>query len=177
MRIAVALLILALPIAEIVGLVKVGQLIGVWPTIGLVLAAGVTGFAVLNVQGLKTVRGLGAAMERGDTPMLPMLEGLLLAIAGLLLIVPGFISDVVGIVLLVPPVRRLAAGGLLRWFAAHGEVHVETFDGTAYRRTGSAPGDGARAGGPVIEGEFTRIDERPLEQRPGRRGGEEPPPR
>lgn len=171
MRLAVALLILALPIAEIVGLFKVGQIIGLWPTIGLLIAAGVAGVAVLNVQGLSTMRGLSAAMERGETPMRPMVEGLLLSIAGLLLIVPGFIGDAVALLLLVPPLRRLAAAGLLRWVMRNADIHVETFDGSVHRRS---PGGAANVQdtGPVIEGEFTRIGDRPISSRPGGRDGE-----
>ena len=176
MRLAVAMLVLALPIAEIVALFKVGQTIGLWPTIGLLIAAGAAGVAVLNVQGLATMRGLAAAMERGETPMRPMMEGMLLAVAGLLLIVPGFIGDVVGLVLLVPPVRRLAAAGMLRWVVRNADVHVETFDGTVRRPSPGSPANGQDAG-PVIEGEFTRIGDRPIPNRPDARDGEDRSPR
>jgi len=174
MRIVVALLILALPIAEIVGLVKVGQTIGLWPTLGLVLAAGVAGVAVLRHQGFSTLHRLNSAIERGETAVRPLLEGLLIALAGVLLIVPGFISDVAGLVLLLPWVRSIIAARIARSVAARGDIHVETFDGTVYRRKEATPRDDG--GGPVIEGEFTRIGERPLDQGSRRRDGEHSPP-
>lgn len=177
MRTVLALLILALPIAEIVTIAMVGKAIGFWPTFGLLLAAGMLGGLILNAQGLATLRRLHVAMERGETPILPAFEGLLLAIAGLLLIAPGFISDVLGLALLIPPLRKFVATAALRWFARHGEVRFGAFGARTQTQTQARDDRPTAADGPVIEGEFTRIGERTIDPARGRGEGGDGRPR
>ncbi len=100
------LILLGLPLAEIAGFVLVGGWIGLWPTLGLVVLAGIAGVALLKAQGV----GALAEARRGvlpRDPLSPMLHRLLLAVAGVLLIVPGFVTDLAALPLLIPAVRRL----------------------------------------------------------------------
>lgn len=102
------------PIIEMYLLIKVAGYIDAWPTIGLVMLTAVIGVALLKRQGLATLtRGVGR-MNRGEIPAREMAEGILLAVAGALLVTPGFVTDCVGFVLLFPPSRMAIAGELLK---------------------------------------------------------------
>lgn len=98
--------LLAVPLAEIAGFVIVGRMIGLLPTLGLVVLSGFAGIAILRTHGLRVAAALAGAARsvRGQGEALA--DGAIVAIAAVLLIVPGFISDVLGLVLLVPSVRR-----------------------------------------------------------------------
>jgi UPF0716 protein FxsA len=111
--------LIGLPLVEIAGFVLVGRWLGVLATLALVVLAGLVGAAVLRRTGLKvlTGRGLGATAQSQAEAVG---EGLLLAIAGVLLIVPGFFGDIVGLILLIPQVRQ----GMLRFLAKRFNVVV-----------------------------------------------------
>jgi UPF0716 protein FxsA len=106
LRLAALLVFLALPLAEIVLLVKAGETIGFWPTIGLLVAAAALGFAVIRARGATMVGRLFGAMGDGRLPFEPVLDSYAVIVAGLLLIMPGFLSDAIGLLLLIPPVRH-----------------------------------------------------------------------
>ena len=105
MRIPLRLLVLLFLLAEIAFLVVVGQAIGVAGTLALVLLSMVAGLVLLRWQGTATLMKIRAEAAGGRVPALPLLEGAVLAIAALLLIVPGFLSDLVGLLLFVPGIR------------------------------------------------------------------------
>jgi UPF0716 protein FxsA len=108
------LMFLALPILEIVTFIYVGSAIGVLKTVLLVIAAAVLGVAVLRYQGLSALRKINRDIQTGQAPEAGIANGFLVAIAGFLLIVPGFITDIIGLALLLPPVRRLVWGFVSR---------------------------------------------------------------
>lgn len=135
-------------------LIRVGGYIGAWPTVALVMLTAVVGVALLRVQGLATLtRGLGR-LEGGQVPAREVAEGLLLAVAGALLLTPGFVTDAIGFVLLFPPSRAALAERMLA------RVQVVAGGGSpgAGGRWGPGPrpGDGPRGsdGPTVIDGEF-----------------------
>lgn len=97
----------AMPIIEIAVLIQAGQAIGTWPVIGLVILTALIGSIALRAQGMSAMRRAQSG-NLGDLPM-AMTDGLLLMIAGVLLLTPGFVTDAFGLSLLVPPVRRLVA--------------------------------------------------------------------
>jgi UPF0716 protein FxsA len=142
------------PIVEMYLLIRVGGYIGAWPTIGLVMLTAVVGVALLRVQGLATLTRGMSRLQGGELPAREMAEGILLAVAGALLITPGFCTDAVGFLLLFPPWRAAVARRMLE------RVVV----------VGAAPG--ARPGGrfdgnrdeDIIEGEFESRAE-PSDQR------------
>jgi UPF0716 protein FxsA len=107
---------LAVPILEIALFIQVGGLIGLWPTLGLVVLSAALGLAVMRTQGVEALRRLQAKVLAGEDPSGPIAHGALLMIAGVLLLVPGFFTSALGLVLLVPAARsaliRWAAGGL-----------------------------------------------------------------
>lgn len=158
------IILIALPLIEIAVLIKVGQWIGFWPVLGLVIATFLLGSAILGRSGLSSAIKVREALARGEPPVEAMLDSSMLVVAAILLITPGLLADTVGILLLIPPVRRLIAHHALRNALIVGTI-----------RTGGSPfDDGPRAspydpeppagesGGPIIDGEFERLDERPV---------------
>jgi len=142
------------PIAEMYLLIEVGGYIGVWPTIGLVMITAVIGVALLRIQGLATLTRGVSRLNQGELPAQEMVEGLLLAVAGALLLTPGFVTDAVGFVLLAPPGRALIAERVL--------ANVQIVPPGGFHGPGPSPGAGPSAGKPgeheVIEGEFAPLD-------------------
>lgn len=106
------LILLAIAVAEIVVFIQVGSRIGVGMTLFLVLASAVFGIWLVRAQGFATATRVQAMIARGESPALGMLEGLALLAAGVLLLIPGFVTDVAAFVLLIPPLRR----GIIRLY-------------------------------------------------------------
>lgn len=96
---------LLLPLAEIAGFAWVGDRIGALNTVALVLLAGLAGVLILRHQGLDTLRRAQQRMDSGQPPVREAFDGLCLALAGVLLIIPGFITDLMALALFLPPVR------------------------------------------------------------------------
>ena len=101
------LVVLASPLVEIAGFVIVGREIGVLPTIALIIVTGIAGSILLRIQGFGVLRRIRSDMEAGRNPGRELGHGLMVLVAGVLLIIPGFFSDILGILLFVPPVRDL----------------------------------------------------------------------
>ncbi|MEH6445975.1 MAG: FxsA family protein [Oceanospirillaceae bacterium] len=101
----VFILFIVIPIIEITILINVGQLIGAWYTIALVLFSAFVGVNMLRYQGLATLGRAQQKMSQGEMPQQEMIEGLVLAVGGALLITPGFVTDVIGFCCLVPLTR------------------------------------------------------------------------
>ncbi len=108
------LLFLLVPLVEIYFLIQVGKVIGAGWTVFFVVFTAVLGAALLRVQGLSTLNRVQRSLEQGQLPAVDLLEGLMLLVAGTLLLTPGFVTDAIGFVLLVPPLRRQAAHWLIR---------------------------------------------------------------
>ena len=99
--------LLALPLIEIAVLIMVGSSIGVFPTIALIILTGILGTILLKIQGFSVLSRIRTEMERGEAPDKSLADAAMIAIAGLFLILPGFVSDVIGLALFLPPVRAL----------------------------------------------------------------------
>lgn len=148
-------------LVEIVLFVLVARWLGVAPTILLVLATSLLGGWLLRRGGLRAWRGLRAAGVAGRPPGPEVSQGLLGLLSGALLVVPGFLTDLVGLVLLAPPVRRVAGRGVQRIAerrlssATAGDLfgprRVRVRRGPAYEPT---PGAAPPPGGAPIEGEI-----------------------
>ena len=120
----VLLVFIGFPLIEIAAFTAVGQALGLWPTVALALAAGLLGAALLRIQGVATLRRMIAKLERGEAAVTEAVEGVWLVLAGLLLITPGFITDFIGLLLFLPPVRRWAGRWLIKFLLRHGEVNI-----------------------------------------------------
>jgi UPF0716 protein FxsA len=116
-------LFIAVPIVELYVIIQVGQLIGVLPTLALLLADALLGSLLLRHQGRGAWRRFNAALAERRFPAREVADGLMIAVGGTLLLTPGFVTDVFGLILLVPPTRAIARR-LLRSYAARRFVVV-----------------------------------------------------
>ncbi|WP_439859550.1 FxsA family protein [Pseudomonas sp. MBLB4136] len=149
------LLFLLFPIIELALLIKVGGAIGVLPTLLLVIATAILGSVLLRVAGVATAWRAREKLARGELPEQEMLEGLLIAVGGGLLLLPGFISDIFGVVCLIPFTRRLLVAKL-RQRAAEQAMRQRAFADDLAARAGQARPGAARPN--VLEGEYERRD-------------------
>jgi UPF0716 protein FxsA len=100
-----ALLFILLPIAELYVIIQVGDLIGIWPTLGLLLIDGLLGAWLLRSQGRSAWRRFQEALARTRMPVKEVYDGAAIIFGAALLMTPGFITDVFGFLLLIPPTR------------------------------------------------------------------------
>ena len=128
----IAFSFLFLPLVEIALFIAVGRAIGLLPTLALVILAAIAGGMVLRQQGLGVISRLRNNVSAGTIPGRTMFDAMLIGAAAVLLVLPGFLSDIVALLLLVPPVR----GWIFKALAGRVRV-VETT--TSYRRY-DAPG-------------------------------------
>lgn len=143
------LLFLALPVIEIALFILVGGWIGLWATLALVIIAGVAGVALMRGAGADASIRIRSSMAQDSDPSGQIVRMAMRFIAGMLLVVPGFLTDAVALVLLVPQVQNAAFAALRRRARMSGTVMGVTIDGTATRPR--APADR------VIEGEFHEV--------------------
>ncbi|WP_271897721.1 FxsA family protein [Candidatus Phyllobacterium onerii] len=105
MRSLVPLFVLALPFLEIAGFIVVGSKIGVLATLGLIILSIFVGVFLLRFQGLGLIQKIREETAAGRTPKRELVHGVMLVFAALLLIIPGFITDIIGLLLFIPAVR------------------------------------------------------------------------
>ncbi len=110
------------PALELFLLLQLGARIGPWPTFLILIGTGLLGSSLLRWQGLGVLAKLVQEARQGIPPGRSLAEGALVVLGGVLLITPGVITDVTGLLLLVPPVRRALAPRLLAWLAARATV-------------------------------------------------------
>jgi UPF0716 protein FxsA len=114
MPLLLILLFIVVPIAELAVLIQVGQLIGVWWTIALLLADAVLGSLLLRTQTRAAWRRFNEAIAEGRVPHREVIDGVLVIFGGVLLLTPGFITDIFGLLFLFPPTRILLRALLVR---------------------------------------------------------------
>ena len=139
-------LIPLLALTELWLIIQVGGRIGVGLTIAIVLATGVLGITLLRRQGFRLLGQVQARLQRGEIPAQEMLEGVALLIGGVLLLTPGFLTDAMGLLLLLPPLRRALLRRLHDRIAvlAGGGATPVTVDGVEVEVRGREPRDGGR---------------------------------
>lgn len=163
------LLLLLFPVLELFVLVKVGMSIGFLPTFLLVVAGSMLGVLVVRVAGLATAFSARQSLARGELPAQQMLDGLMMTIGGGLLVLPGFLSDVLGLLCLMPFTRRLIVGKVrnraeaqaARQRAFAENMHSAGSAGSMH--PGAARPETRRPEvieGEVIEGEFESLDKK-----------------
>ena len=104
---AVILFIIGIPLIEIYLMIKIGSLIGAFTTIFLIFFTAVTGIYFAKLEGLNAIRSGFAQLVRNEMPIYEIISGAALAFAALLLIIPGFLTDLVGFLLIVPITRKI----------------------------------------------------------------------
>lgn len=119
------------PLTELYLLIEVGSRIGALPTVALCLLTAALGGVLVRWQGIGVMMRLRETMARREVPAIEMLEGAAVLVAGVLLMLPGFVSDTLGLLLLIPPLRRAAILFLLRRKGGprvRADIHVYTRD-------------------------------------------------
>ncbi len=149
MGLLLVLLFIVVPIAELYVIIQVGQLIGIGPTLLILLLDSVLGAWLLKREGRGAWVRFNRALAERRLPGTEVADGFLIVLGGALLVAPGFITDVVGVLLLVPPTRAVARRVLRRWTL--GRVAIVGFPGGGTMGGfgaggGSGPGRGAGAG-------------------------------
>lgn len=148
----VALLFFGVPLLEIVVLIQVGQAIGPWWTILLLVADSIFGAWLIKREGRRAAAAFSAALASGRMPAREMADGILILVGGTLMLAPGFITDVFGMLMILPFTRPLARRGLTRVVAAR--LVVPPGAGTS-----SYPGNASRPGPDVVQGEIVDDDD------------------
>jgi UPF0716 protein FxsA len=170
------LVFIIVPALELSVLIQVGDAIGVWPTIGLVFFTAIVGVSLVRSQGLNTLMTVQQKMARGEAPGQEIVEGMMLAAAGVLLLIPGFVTDAIGLLLLTPftrsPVaafmykrlqlRVMANGGVHGGFGQQGPFNQGPFNQGPF---GQKPFEPPRDKDNTFEGDFEHKDD-PSQKRP-----------
>ena len=131
-------LFIVVPIIEITVLMQVGALIGAWPTIAIVIISAWPGAKHVRQQGIATLQSVQTKMAQGEMPSGEIVTGLMLLVAGVLLVTPGFVTDAFGLLLLVPSVRQALANSVQKHintgqagvFGGNAHFHSSTFTQT-----------------------------------------------
>ncbi|MEM7170103.1 MAG: FxsA family protein [Pseudomonadota bacterium] len=158
MAVLLLVLFIGLPLLEIAVFIQVGEQIGVLPTILITVLTALAGTILLRAQGFATLARARAQMDQGIMPAEELFNGVCLLLAAFLLLVPGFVTDVLGLLLFVPAVRhglrrflasRVDQDSKQRVFVDGEEVHINR---------GWPPGKEPKKGrGKVIDGEFEDV--------------------
>lgn len=164
------LIFIIVPITEMWILIEVGSVIGAFNTIALVFLTAILGAALLRQQGLDTLLRVNQRIESGQLPAAEIIEGIMLAVGGALLLTPGFVTDLIGFSCLLPWSRRWLSGlllkrGVLSMMSSGGAAgfsyqNRSTYHGEAQRDSlnGSFEGSKKPSNPTTIDGEFKRED-------------------
>ena len=136
MPLLLVILFVIVPLAELYVIISVGQVIGAWWTVGILLADSVLGSLLLRAQGRTVWRRFREALGTGRVPHREILDGALVIFGGALLLTPGFITDVLGVALLIPPSRAVVARIITRMLSRSFAVTVA---GAAAARRAARP--------------------------------------
>ncbi len=158
--------LIVVPIIEIAVFINVGGVIGLWPTLAVVILTAVAGTFLLRQQGLATLMRAQHKLSSEELPLAELFDGACILFAGALLLTPGFVTDGVGLLLMAPPVRRTLGKHLWRALSSH--VDLRGFPAGAGPGVGPGAGPagggaGGGAGDGVIDGDYEEITPAPGE--------------
>ncbi|WP_426369287.1 FxsA family protein [Pseudocolwellia sp. HL-MZ7] len=139
------LLFIIIPIIEITLLINIGEVIGAWPTIAIVITTAWLGAKNVRQQGLATMQSVQTKMAQGEMPSAEIVTGLMLMVAGVLLVTPGFVTDILGLLLLVPSVRKALGTSV--------QKHLHTRQGNTFGANAHFHSSDFSQGGNVYENE------------------------
>lgn len=160
------LLFIFVPIIEIGLFIQVGGFLGLWPTIALVLITAFVGASLVRSQGIQTLMSVQGRLQQGEMPAQQILEGVMLAVAGVLLLTPGFMTDALGMLVLLPAPRAMIAKKMMEKMVVKnmsGGFHAGGQAGFGQSPFGDDPFNrdpfDQSKGGNTFEGEFEKKDE------------------
>ncbi len=167
MALVLVLLFIGVPIAELYVIWQIGAAIGILPTIALLILDSVLGAALMRSQGRSAWVRLNRTLAAGRVPGREVIDGALVIFGGALLLTPGFLTDVLGLILLLPPTRAIVRTMLVRRFA--GRIMASATSGAQTRmgrmftfQTGARArgASGSSFGEDVVEGAATEVPPR-----------------
>ncbi len=141
-----------IPIAEMLLLFKVADMIGGLTTLGLVVVTAVIGIQILKQQGLSTLTRANQRIASGELPAQEIIEGIFLAVGGAFLLTPGFITDTLGFMFLIGPIRRILVQALIK----SGKLAILQSGAQGQFFYSQHQTRGGSAGSSIYEGEFER---------------------
>ncbi|MGV6858590.1 MAG: FxsA family protein [bacterium] len=156
------ILFIVVPMVEIYFLIKVGSVIGAFPTLLIVIGTAILGSWLLRQQGMATMMRYQKSILQGKLPAQEMIEGVALVIGGILLLTPGFVTDIIGFLCLVPVTRQ----GIVRWVMS--KVKFQSMGGGMGRGFGGFQQGGRPGGedGRTFDAEFERTDNKDKDRLP-----------
>ena len=157
MRLILFILFVVVPILEIATFIQMGNLIGLGWTLFSILLTAVIGAFLVRQQGFKALNEARAQSANNEIPVTPVIHGVFILAAGLLLLTPGFVTDAIGFLFLVPPFRLLVASKVWAWINANMDVkvmHPGGGQGAPHHPHSGSPGFDN-----VIDGEAVEVDE------------------
>jgi UPF0716 protein FxsA len=116
MIVALVIAFIVVPIAELAAIIWVGTQIGVLPTIAILVIDSIVGSLLMRHQGRAAWRRFNLALQERRPPAKEVVDGALVIFGGALLLTPGFLTDILGLILLLPPSRAAVRGALMGWF-------------------------------------------------------------
>jgi UPF0716 protein FxsA len=158
-------LFIVVPILEIGVFIQVGKWIGLWPTLAGIVMTALIGIALVRYQGFSVLRKAQDSVDEGRFPVAEVFDSLCLFIAGALLLIPGFLTDIVGFLLLVPPLRTWLRQSLAHRMLAAGQVEVWT-DGPS---PGRPSWPNTTREGIIIDADYEHVPEEPPPELPSER--------
>lgn len=161
------LLFILLPIAELWLIIEIGGAIGVLPTLALLIVDSLVGAALARSQSRAAWERFNRALAEGRIPAKEVFDGAMIIMGGALLLTPGFITDVFGLVLLIPPTRAVIRGFLTRLVGRRGAVAFRVAEFGFARRPGAGGGAPRPGRAYDYEGTASEVDEPVDELGPG----------
>ena len=164
-------LFVAIPLIEIALFIQVGGLIGLWPTLGIVLLTAVAGTALMRSQGARAWAEVQRSFAELRDPSRPLAHGVMILMAGILLLTPGFFTDTLGLLLLIPAVRDM----VVHYLARHVRITRTRMGETPQDPRRPPYGDGAIDGDYVVEDDQRHPASRRPPDLPPEPGDDQPP--
>ncbi|MFO7830598.1 MAG: FxsA family protein [Desulfuromonadaceae bacterium] len=116
MFITLLTIFILVPILEIYVLISAGKIVGIWPTIGLIIMTGMAGAYLLRTQGADVLNRINIALNQGELPAEELIDGAMIFCGGLTLLTPGFCTDILGFAMLLPLTRPWLKVWIKRYF-------------------------------------------------------------
>ncbi|OEF29415.1 FxsA family protein [Vibrio rumoiensis] len=145
------ILFICVPIIEIALFIQVGGLIGLWPTIAIVLITAFVGASLVRSQGIQTLMSVQSRLQQGELPAQQIIEGVMLAVAGVLLLTPGFMTDALGMLTLLPAPRAAIAKQLMKRV----KINTSANFGGGFHQDPFGPSEHDQQGD-IFEGEYEK---------------------
>ncbi|WP_144392804.1 FxsA family protein [Pleionea sediminis] len=151
-------LFVVIPFTELVILLEVGELWGALPTLGLIITTAFIGYNLFKRQGIKTWQLVQTKLSQGELPSREMAEGIIILMAGTLMITPGLLTDFVGLFCLIPITRKLVLTLLMKRFKS--KVHIQTqYSYHSQQTQKEAEKHSGVEKGRTIDGDYSRDDQ------------------